>query len=184
VKHLRYAITLTILLTSIICLGQKPKHAVAEQTSFCEDGADDLELKPVALPRLVLATVMNTKEGRDAQRELSQSEGTERDPTRLLKGKEIRLSDSGNRFFLVMGTYPMSGADNTWFWIVRQNGHKASILLFTGGNCLDLSAKTTLGYRNVITTWSSPSETETTTYVYDGKGYKVLRKRSHPNGER
>jgi hypothetical protein len=103
VKHLRYAITLTILLTSIICLGQKPKHAVAEQTSFCEDGADDLELKPVALPRLVLATVMNTKEGRDAQRELSQSEGTERDPTRLLKEKEIRLSDSGNRFFLVMG---------------------------------------------------------------------------------
>lgn len=177
-KQLPYTLTLIVLL-STTCLAQKPTDAAPEQRSFCDDGPDDLSIKPVDLPSSVLTVVMNTEQGRDAKKW-----ATHVHPIEMLKGTQIHPSDSGGSFFLVVGSGAMSGADNTWFWIVRQNGQKASMLLFAGGNCLDLGTKKTLGYRNVVTTWSSPSETVTTTYAYNGKEYKMLRKRSHPNGER
>ena len=75
----------------------------------------------------------------------------------------------------------MSGADNTWFWIVRQDGQRASILLFAGANCLDLDSRKTLGYRDVVMTWASRAEIITVRYAYNGKEYKLLRTSSRPN---
>jgi hypothetical protein len=184
VKHLSHAVAFGLVLASNVSLAQNRKPATAEQSSFCEGEApDNLQLQTTVLPRKVVAKVMDTVQGRDAK-ELADNEGKELDPTKILKGMKIKLSDSRGSFFIVMGSYPMSGADNTWFWIVRDEGQKTDILLFAGGNCLDLSTKETLGYRDVVTTWSSPSETTTTTYAYDGEEYQAQRRSSRPNERR
>lgn len=181
VNHLRYIIAFALLFASVFSFGQKAKHASVKQTSFCEDAPDDdSRLKPTILPRSVVAELMNTEQGKDAN-ELAENEGTHLDPAKVLRGTKIHLSDSGGPFYLVMGSHPMSGADNTWFWLVRDDSKRANVLLFAGGNCLDIGTKSTLGYRNITTFWSSPSETITTTYVYDGRRYRLLRKRSRPN---
>ena len=177
---LAFTFILTFFLASHMAAGESKDKTAREQTSFCEEGApDDLALKLVPLPKVVLTSVMNTKEGREA-REDARKKGRELDPEKILMGAKVHLTDSPEVFFFVMGSYPMSGADNTWFWIVRQSGKSATILLWAGGNCLDVESTRTLGYRDIVTTWSSASTTETNTYRYNGKSYKLRRRKSGP----
>ena len=167
----------------VTCLaGQVPaaQTVAQQQTSFCEDrGPEDLTRKPVPLPSAIVTTLMNTTEGKEASK--VRIDGKIPNPSTLFKGTRVRLADSGGLFFVVMGSFPMTGADNTWLWVVRQSGNRATVLLFTGANCLEISPKTTLGYRDIETTWSSASTTRTETYTYTGKSYKLQHARSRPN---
>ena len=178
VNHLRRTLTtpLTLVLTLLaghVAAGESRSKTAREQASFCEEGGpDDLVLKPLPLPSVIRATVMNTKEGKEA-REIASRNGDELDPEKLLKGTKVHLTDSHELFFVVMGQSPMSGADNTWFWVVRTSGKSATILLFAGGNCLDINGTKTLGYRDIVTTWSSASITRTEIYKYGGESYKL-----------
>jgi hypothetical protein len=161
-------------------VGQSKSKARTEQSTFCEEGASENDvLRPTPLPPIVLETIMNTAEGKEAH-ELLSGEGKELDPETVLKGTNVHLTDSHLHFFLVMGLPPMSGADNTWFWIVRLSENKATILLFTGAICIDIGRTSTSGYRDVVTTWSSPSTTVTETYKYNGSSYKSWRRKSRP----
>lgn len=152
------------------------------ETWFCEyDRPGNLPLKP--LPNEVLRAVMDTKEGKEAQQSAT-AEAKKLAPEELLEGTQVHLTASRELFFAVMGSYPLSGADNTWFWLVRKSGKSASILLFAGASCLTFSQRKTLGYADVVTTWSSAAVTVTQTYRYDGRSYKLWRTKSRRVGLR
>jgi hypothetical protein len=110
------------------CCAQELKR----QTTFCEDGApENLLLKPAPVPQDVLNAVVNSEEGREAIAD-TKAKGMKLDPEKVLQGTTIRLSGDGVATFLLMGSYPLAGADNTWFWIVRRSGQAASVLFGLG----------------------------------------------------
>jgi hypothetical protein len=150
---------------------QSKTPRVREQTEFCEDS-----LPSAPVPRSVIAAVMNSDVGRQAEAD-SLANHTKPDPTVLLTGTTVQLSTGRSRFFLVTGKGDLSGADNTWFWIVRASGGKATNLSWFGANCLQIRPTTTLGLRDVVTLWSSASATRTNTYKFDGKSYRLVRSR-------
>ena len=148
------------------------------QSSFCEEGApDDLLLKPISIPRYLLNAVMNSEEARQSRAE-AREKGTKLNPEELLRGTIIKLSNDQAKTYLVMGTDPLSGADNTWFWIVRTSGRQASVLLWVGANCVNIKQKSNYGYRDVEADWSSAAETITEVYRYNGKAYRLASRKS------
>jgi hypothetical protein len=149
------------------------------QTSFCDDDApDNLRLKASPLPRAVLTALANTKEAREVQRE-AKNKGSSFNIATLFRGAEVTLADDPDKMFLVIGKEPMAGADNTWFWIVRQSGDKAEILLWAGANCLNIEKSSKLGFRDIQTEWSSASYSITEAYSFNGTTYKLTKRKSH-----
>ncbi len=145
-----------------------------EQTTFCEGGVPDGSgLKPAPIPKEVIDAVMRSEGGKEARAFPS---GTALNPEKLLRGTPLQLSNDGTTAFLLMGSIPLSGVDNTWFWIVRESGYKASVLLWVGANCVKMMPTNTNGYRDVVSVWSSAADTLTETYKYDGKIYRLARK--------
>ncbi len=151
-----------------------------EQTTFCDDDAPaDVRLRPVPLPKAVLRALLNTKEARET-RESAESRGEPADIAKLFRGTKVDLADLPDSFFLVIGKSPMSGADNTWFWLVRQSGQQASILLWEGANCLTIEQTRTFGFRDITANWASAGTTATTKYVYNGRHYKLKKRKESP----
>jgi hypothetical protein len=178
-------ILLTLLLASVAsptaCIqgnAQTPK----EQTSFCEAGApDELLLVPTPIPQTVITAVMNSNEGKQAKAD-AVAKHTELNPVKLLKGTTVHLSNSPSRFFIVMGAeMPLSGVDNTWFWIVQESGQNDTVLLWAGANCLHIKSTRTHGFRDLVAKWSSAAASRTETYKFDGKSYRLHRTRWHNN---
>lgn len=151
-----------------------------EQKSFCDNDAPyDLRLKAAPLPHSVLSALMTTKEAKDVRR------GTKNDEkplemASLFRGAKVNLGADPDDTFVVIGEFPMSGADNTWFWVVRRSGEKATILLWAAANCLDIHEKSNGGLRDVETTWSSASEARIERYVFDGIHYRLTERKSRP----
>jgi hypothetical protein len=173
--------SLTLVLAfaaSCAAMGQSSSRQTTDQTSFCEDALDNTARKPVHLPAVIVTAIMNTKEGKNAL-EFSRAENTELVPERLLTGTTVKLTDSRELIFVVVGSSPLSGTDNTWFWVVRQSDKHAGVLLFVGANCLNISRTRTLGYRDIVSTWASAGVAVTLTFSYVGKSYKLRRRRSH-----
>ena len=158
---------------------QSKTQSLQAQTEFCEEGSpDDIRMPSEALPQSVINAVMNSSEGRQAEAN-ALSDQSKLEPAVLLTGTAVRLATGRSRFFLVTGTYPLSGADNTWFWIVRESQSKTISLSWFGANCLQIRPTTTMGLKDIVTLWSSASTTRTNTYKFDGKSYRLVRSRVH-----
>ncbi len=76
---------------------------------------------------------------------------------------------------VVIGVAPMKGADAGWFWIVRSARKDPQVVLFGGGDSLEVLDNKTHGYKDVRIAWSSSFETEATTYQFDGGAYQVRK---------
>jgi hypothetical protein len=152
----------------------------AEQASFCEAGSlpEDV-IQPVALPQPVVDSVMKSREAKQAIAGATQR-NVRLDPAKLLRGTHVRLSATPTHFYIVEGQGELSGGDNAWFWIVRESGQTASVVLFTGANCLRIAKTTSFGYRDIIADWSSAAESTSNTYSSDGTLYKLRRSRRRP----
>jgi hypothetical protein len=146
------------------------------QTNFCEEESGSLSVNG-SLSLTVLDAVMRTKEGKQAQQQAASS-GIELVPKDVLHARIIRLSHDSDEVFLVMGSqYPLSGADRSWFWIVRQSGPRVSVLLWTGANCIKILPHKTNGYADVASVWASAATMRTETYRYDGRKYRLAKVR-------
>jgi hypothetical protein len=163
-------------------LQQSIAQRAQKQTTFCEDGApDDVAFKAESLPKAVIDAVMNSDEGKQARADADQS-GKELNPEKVLRATKFPLSSDSATVFLVMGSYPLSAADASWFWIVREDGAKASVLLWMAGNCVELKPSRTHGYRDIEVLWASAGSKRTETYRYDGKAYQLARSRTKDRG--
>jgi hypothetical protein len=123
----------------------------------------------------VLNALLRTPEARDAADRL---EGLDRDGLRkIFSVVKIHLSDSSEEDEVVLGSLPLSGADNDWFWIVRRLPGHTQVVLFANGLSLELLNSRTFGYKNIRTSWNAASGlTITCIYHYDGAQYRLVHK--------
>lgn len=150
------------------CLAQNVKRPTA---TYCEDdGPGTFQLDANSLPKAVVGSVMNASESKQV---LAGEAGAEASPETLLHARRIRLSADGATMFLIIGSPPLSAADGSWFWIVRQDGAQASVLLWTAGNCVELKSSTTRGYHDIGVLSASAGSERTSVYRYDGKAYQL-----------
>ena len=149
--------------------GQKA-GSTHEQTYFSED--ERLQ-RPVPLPPDVLNVLLKTDEVKDNLGSASPSQRS--NPSSLFRAAEVHLHAPDVIDFVVIGRSPMSGADNTWFWIVRSARGKPQVVLFAGSNSLEIMASRTNGYRDIRCDWASANHAETTTYKFNGREYKLWR---------
>jgi len=149
------------------------------QTSFCETGSSDEQeqMKPIPLPKEVLTAVTNSREVREALAN-AKKVPSDLDLAKMLIGVSIQLSNNRSRYFILKSeTDPITGGDNTWFWIVRQSGDQAKTLLWMGANCIEILPARTHGYRDIVAHWSSAAVTKTEIYKFDGRTYKLRHSR-------
>jgi hypothetical protein len=149
---------------------QESGRAATEQTYFHED--QDLE-NPVVLPIAVVNAILKTDEGKQGLSDAKQRRVG--DVNHLFRGTRIHLNDNNDADFLVIGTFPMSGADNTWFWMVSSAPPKPRVLLFAGCNSVEIMRDKTNGYRNIRCLWSSASETGDRVYEFENERYRLSK---------
>lgn len=160
------------------CLAQ----SVQNRTAYCDDGGPGaFPLDADSLPKAVVDSVLNANESKQVLAELGQT-GTEISPEKLLRGARIDLSTDGTTEFLVVGSAPLSAADASWFWIVRNDRVRASILFWAAGNCIQAKGSKTRGYRDIEALWASAGSERTKTYHYDGKAYRLARSQMQDRG--
>lgn len=156
-------------------VAQSTKNKVSE---YCEDGgAESYPLDANFLPKAVVDSVMNAPDSKEMLEGEKPSDVT---PGKLLHAAKIHLSSDGETEFMILSSPPLSGADNSWFWIVRKHGTNASILLEAGGNCVELETTRTRGYRDVMSYWAGGGTEVIDTFQYDGKVYKLVHKQTRP----
>lgn len=121
---------------------------ICGEADYGEPGA----ITPAHLPPAVLAAVMRSEEGMDASAQAVQ-EHFQLHPADILKGAPVHLADTTDRFYILIGSPPHSGADHSWFWLVRQFGTRASILIFLHANSVCASGGNP--------PWGTPTSTPT-----------------------
>jgi hypothetical protein len=104
-----------------------------------------------------------------------------KDVDRLFKGRELKLGPQGEKDLVVIGEGSMSGADNTWFWLVRVLPSHAQVVLWVGANQIGLLKSKTNGFRDIQSGWCSAAACETKTFRYDHGQYECVKTHSKPN---
>jgi hypothetical protein len=164
-------VAVLVLAAGGVCVAQGQKAGVREQMSFSQDAPLQ---HPVALSPDVLRVLFETEEARQVLN--FASDAAHGDPARLFRATEVHLSSPDEVDLVVIGVSPMRGADCGWFWVVRSARNDPKVVLFANANSLELTESGTNGYRDILTAWSSATETNETAYRFDGKNYKVWKK--------
>lgn len=154
-----------------ICVAQGQTAVASEQTSFSENAPVQ---HPVALSPGVLKVLFETDQARQVLN--FASDAAQDDPARLFRAAEVHLSGSDEVDLVVVGVPPMSAPDSSWFWVIRATRNGPRVVLFTSANSLNVAESTTNGCRDIVATSSSATETQETTYHFDGKSYKGWKK--------
>lgn len=176
-SQLRKAVLLVIAVLCVQSSGaQQAKRAyIHGQRAFSEN---EPIKHPVAVPPRVIRLLMKTKEAAIAR---SYGRDFPDDPSELFQAAEIHLARPDQVDLVVIGEDPMSGADNTWFWLVRSAYTKPRIILFAGGNGIKVKETRANGYLDIHCFWSSPSATSDELYRFDGTKYRLVREKWTPN---
>jgi hypothetical protein len=164
-----------LVAAGIVSAQSKYKKSGPEPRSFYEECDDDdkdrpcLFDHPVPLPDNILDALRATEEARFLPGDLK---NYDRDGfAHLFKAIVIHLGNPNELDYVVVGFPPMSGADNTWFWIVRSNPTNAKVIFFTNSNGFELLKTRNNGYPIIRSKWYSPAYCKTWIYQYDGRRY-------------
>jgi len=167
---------LTLALASIatvVSIAQGPK--AHEQLVFREDEPFE---HAVSLPPEVLRALLETKEVKESLRTAKQQPGN---PSQLFRAAEIHLGGLDEIDLVIQGISPLtSGGDNSWFWVVLSAHRAPKVPVWCGGNSLEVMAKRTKGYRNIVCSWSSASLSQTSEYHFDGEKYVLWKETKNP----
>jgi hypothetical protein len=166
----------------IVCAdAQKPPRSLdARPTVFVPDD-ENRGLKNANPPSdAILNALLATSEAKEAHNELS---GLNREDLRdLFEVVRVNLGPADEEDYVVHGTsLPMKGAENDWFWIVRNNRGHSEVVLFANGYSLELLKRMTSGYRDIRTVWSAPAYTLTDIYHFDGVRYEHTHRFTRTN---
>jgi hypothetical protein len=77
---------------------------------------------------------------------------------------------------VVVGLYPLSGADHGWFWIVTSSQDHPRVATYIPDNSVEILPSSHHGYQDLESTWQSPNERVTRTWHYNGRCYKQYKK--------
>lgn len=163
---MRFPGKLVLLLTlagmAFAALGQTP----SEQKMF----SDSIQ-HPVSLSPEVLKALLASHPAKETFDILNDSE--RHDPSQLFQAGEVHLSSPAEVDLVVIGLRQMRSVENRWFWIVRSAHNNPEVILFSGGDSLEVTDRKTHGYKDIRVVWMSPLETETTVYQFDGRRYEM-----------
>ena len=149
----------------------------SERTIFY---ADEESFKPsVPIPPKVLAKLVETEAGKEGLEFAIVSQKP--NLADLFRAVEVHLNPSEAPALVVRGVGWMSGADNDWFWVVRNPQQQPMVILFCGANSLEILDSKSQGFRDIRCTWSSPSETVRRMYHFTEGRYKLLHERRSEN---
>ena len=101
------------------------------------------------------------------------------DPSQYFEATTVHLHGATDADLLVRGVVPISGADNSWYWIVLPPQSDApTVALWCGGDSLEVMATPTNGYKNIQCSWSSASgETIKCEYRFNSRKYILWKKK-------
>jgi hypothetical protein len=161
-----------ILAVQVASTQSKVKKPTAEPSDFFPDDQNRGFYDAGAPSDAVLDALLKTPEAKlnwDRLQRLNRGE-----LRRLFLVVRVHLKDASETDEVVLGKYPMSGADCFWFWFVRDLGDHASVLLFTNAYGVYLLKSRTNDYRDIRSVWSSAAGyTLTDVYHYDGEQYRL-----------
>jgi hypothetical protein len=151
------------------------KRPVHEPTVFSAEDEDTSAFRNALPPsNAVLDALLKTTEAQQSADEL-QKMGRE-EQRELFHVVPMHLSRPDEVDWIVLGSGPMSGADNEWYWVVHQVGKRAEVLLFANGLALNVLWSRTNGYKDIETSWAGNLGYEVDRYFhYDGTRYKLVR---------
>ena len=135
----------------------------------------------VPLPPDVLKALMND-DGIKAKLQYATSYQRNH-PAELFFASEARLGQPDEVDFIVGGMPSLCGVSFDWYWVVRPTPYKPRVILFATGNVFEVMDSRTQGYREFRTVGGTDSETDVAVYHFDGKKYKLGKKKSvedHP----
>jgi len=153
---------------SLIARGQQAQ-SVPEQTLFSNGSFQH----PVTLSPEVLKVILASHPAKETFDILNDSEKS--NPSQLFQAAEVHLRRPDEVDLVVIGLGRMRGAENSWFWIVGSARKDPQVILFGGGDSLEILTSKTKGYRDIGIVWMSSLETETTVYNFDGNYYKTRK---------
>lgn len=155
----------------------QPTNADHDQPIFAED--DERFDNSVSIPQGVLRVLLGTEDAKEALEFANDRE--RKNVSQLFRAAEIHLAQSHETALLVLGVPPMCGVDNAWFWIVLSPRIRPKLVLFAGGNSVELMNTRSSGYADIRSRWSSPQETCTRVYRFNGRSYRLWKKRCTQN---
>jgi len=169
-----------IFATGIATAKSKAKNTSAELTAFYEDCIEDdkdrpcLFDHPVPLPKNVLDALRATKEAKESQDRLKDYDRD--DFAQLFKAVAIHLGGPKEIDYVVMGEFPMGGADAPWFWIVHSSPTPTKVIFFTFANGFEILRTQNNGYPNIRSNSWAGGIQYTNIYHYDGQRYILAHK--------
>jgi len=173
--------TICIVFSAGIATAQtKDKKPAAEPRAFYEDCfIDDKDRSclfdhPVPLPDNVLDALRTTEEAKDMRFKLKDYDRD--DFAALFKAVKIHLIAPNELDYVVMGEFPMGGADAPWFWIVRFDKTDPKIIFFTFANGFELLNTGHDGYPDIRSLAYAGGETYTEIYQYNGQRYVLVHR--------
>ena len=168
-----------LLFALLVAVPGSPQNGVRDadddQSLFC---ADIPVTHSASIPKNVLSVLLQTDAGRDGFVTTNECIAAHRcnadrnDPATLFRAIEVHLASRAEADLLVIGICPMCGVDNDWFWLVRSVDKQPTVVLWAGGNCIQLLRSQTNGLSDVQSAWSSGAGTSTRTYRFNGRVYK------------
>jgi hypothetical protein len=176
VPRAAFVLVLAVVAAGILVAQDKNAHRVHEQTTFTEDGPLQ---HPVPVSADVVKVLMETEEAKEGLAFANDSERS--NAAQLFRAGEVHLNMSDEVGLVVIGVGAMSGADNGWFWVVRSARKNPQVVLFAGGNSLELMGSMMQGYCDIRSLFSTPSETNDRIYRFDGRHYQLWKQKSTQN---
>ena len=169
-------LSLAVVAAGVLIAQEQNSRPLRERTLFNENfGSFRVALTPAVLKVLLETT--------RAQQGLKDAKPSQRkNPARLFRAAESHLYAHDEIDLVVMGIFPMSGADNTWFWVVRSAQKDPRVVLFAGGNSIQMLTRRTNGYRDIRCDWSSAAITTIDIYKFDGTEYRLRSSKATNNG--
>jgi hypothetical protein len=150
----------------------KSEKPAVEPTSFYED--DDSFKYSVPIPDNVIDVLRNSEEAKEMQNELKDYDRD--DFARLFKAVVIHLGGTDEINYVVMGEYPMGGADAPWFWIVRYDQSHPKLIFYTFAGGFSLLKTRNSGYPDIRSDAGTASIEVKEIYHYNGQQYILVHK--------
>lgn len=172
-------VTCAIFVAQIALAQSRGKKPAAEPTVFnenngaYEDGSDPFD-DPVPLPDKVLDALRVSEAAKSVQDELKNMGRDEF--AQLFTAVKIHLSGPKEIDYVVLGGFPMGGADAPWFWIVRFDQTHPKVLFFTFANGFEVLKTRNNGYPNIRSIAFAGGVAYTRIYHYNGQRYILARK--------
>ena len=123
----------------------------------------------VAIPADVIAAILQSEEGKEGLESLADSERAH--PEKFFKARSLSLDRDKEQDFIVLGSGPFTGADNSWFWIVRQTPSATKSVLWIGAINVAVLKRRTHGLDDIESDWCSAAVCTTRRYKFGGAKY-------------